>query len=120
MTLKSDLIATREVLADKERWTKGAFGRDALGGPTSSLEADAVCYCFFGGVDVATQGHFGRALEVREAVAPILLELFPTRKHDTGTAFAPSWLMTQFNDHQDTKHADVLLVLDTAIERAPA
>lgn len=94
------LVSVRELLSTPARWTKGASARDVAGDAVDPLSHKAVCWCVMGAVLKSPLGmlHQGAALGLIQSVVdgPI-----------------PS-----LNDYLGTTHADVLRVLDAAIEKA--
>lgn len=103
--MRDTLIAARALIDTPDKWLKGHWARDADGGQVFPTNPDAVCYCLVGAIRACDGG-----TPVRSLVATVIEELFDSRFYQT----------TVFNDHPTTTHADVMRVLDTAIERAPA
>lgn len=94
------LVAARELLSDEKRWTKGNLAHDVDGDDVRPRSKHAVCWCVMGAVQKFSLGtwHQGGALN---------------RIHGVVGGSIP-----EFNDAPTTTHADVLRVLDAAIEKA--
>lgn len=52
MTTKQALIAVKELIGTKEKWTQRAYARDKRGNQTDPKWGEAVCYCTSGAVRV--------------------------------------------------------------------
>lgn len=110
MTLVDDLKATREWLSDRKHWCKRAFGK--VRNENGHLRAEneylriAERTCLVGGYLKVTGRNSQRAFF--DALDGCLPDNFAR------------WDVVGFNDAKTTKHADVLRVLDCAIERASA
>lgn len=102
MTPLEILIAGRELISTPERWTKGAFARDANGTEYPCAGAE-VCWCFAGAIF---------------KVAPNAEQGLQTERFIAQAAGIPN--IRKFNDDPTTTHADVLAAWDRAIERARA
>lgn len=98
--LKTDLQQVRDLLADPKRWTQGSYARDADGNPLSYRHPDAVCLCLDGAViEIAGDTEGARYTEMQAHL----------EAQNDGNNYA------NFNDAEDTTHADVLAFLDKAI-----
>lgn len=93
MTTLEQLIAMRELLTPPECWTKGAFARDKFDVITTSYSPDAVRWCLYGAMYKVGFGH-----DIINTMQTLPLSL------------------SVYNDHPTTTHADILKLLDTAIE----
>ena len=94
-----------ETLAQAEAWTKGAFARTAKGRIIGPECKNAKCFCMEGaGLRVDRNGFFDAEHLIEAAVS----ELFQRR--------SPYGSIPYFNDHPDTTHDDVLVVLRRARE----
>lgn len=94
------LVAARELLSDEKRWTKEYYARDAAGEGVNPSSKRAVCWCLVGAMRKSPIGklHQEVGLDLIHSVVD---------GHIAG-----------FNDDPNTTHADVLRVLDAAIEKA--
>lgn len=94
------LVSARELLSDEKRWTKGNMARDAAGADVNPRGKKAVCWCVVGAVMKSPLGRLyqGDAID----------RIYRVVGGSIGG----------FNDAPTTTHADVLRVLDAAIERA--
>jgi hypothetical protein len=102
MTPLELLTNGREVITNKERWTRGALARDKNRDRTLPRSPKAVCFCSIGALLKANEGGF--VLTVREA------EMF--LKQAMGAD------ITIFNDRLAKNHDEVLSAWDKAIELA--
>lgn len=94
MTTREILVKARALIEDPERWTQGAWARDAWGNKTLDSRDNAVAFCVAG------------------AMCRVSGDMVP---RDAWAAFelAAGDGISRFNDAQT--HADVLAVLDKAI-----
>lgn len=97
------LAATRELLSDEKRWTKNYVARDEIGRAVDHFAPEAVSWCLLGACYKANEGRSDDP------------EAWAARNFLTDVA---SGSFVEFNDYHTTTHADVLRVLDRAIERA--
>lgn len=114
------LVKAKELIATPEQWTKGHFGRDAEGNQVD-LDSDAcVGRCLMGAVyraqriltnEAEPEERFGYSVAVRDAVVQ-LNECLPADAVEGQWANIP-----EFNDYQSTTHADVIAVIDCALEK---
>lgn len=102
---KTVLTDAREFLSDPKRWTKGSLFRTRKG--EAVTRPLAACACLTGALLIATDGT--ATSERREAF-------------DASVKLVEGLLngapISVFNDDPDTTHADILAVLDKAIEDA--
>lgn len=102
MTTAVDLLeAVRDALGDPERWMKGGFFEKY-----AQTETATRC-CVLGGLLVARNALGGEGLGAELALEAVV------RRHPCKGASVAS-----FNDAPETTHADVLALLDEAIEEA--
>lgn len=94
------LVAARALLSDEKRWTRGDLAHDIDGAAVDPRSKNAVCWCVIGAVQKFSLGHQCDALN---------------RIHNVVGGSG-----SEFNDYLTTTHADVLRVLDAAIEKATA
>lgn len=94
------LVAARELLGDESRWTRDNLAHDVYGVEIDPRSKNAVCWCVMGAVQKFSPGagYQGAALSRVHSVVGESID--------------------EFNDNPTTTHADVLRVLDAAIERA--
>ncbi len=95
-----------KTLAKPEAWTKGALARTAKGRAIGPHEKPAKCFCLEGAIVRNTLVD-----ERRPAfwlVQTAIRELFPNGARATSTPV--------FNDHPDTTHEEIILVLRRARE----
>lgn len=94
------LVSARELLSDEKRWTRHRYARDAAGDNAMLSGKKAVCWCLTGAVlnSPLRSSHQDIALDLIHGVVG-------------GSIFG-------FNDDPTTTHADILRVLDAAIEKA--
>lgn len=93
MTPREILTAARALIAEPERWTQGAYARDAAGVPVDDSAETAICWCASGALFKFSS--LPGADRARSAVASIVGPI------------------PDFNDHHT--HAEVLAAFDKAI-----
>ena len=104
------LKAVRKRLGVPERWAKEASARDGDGGAVHPASPSAACWCLRGAVEAETQDCGAAWAPVMEALGQAI-----ARKgygHHIG--------LTSWQDASWRKHAEVLAVVDDAIEHAAA
>jgi hypothetical protein len=69
MNVREQLQGLRALLADQERWTRGALARDAGGRPVPPRSSDACCWCLAGGAEACALGADALVLLQRSARA---------------------------------------------------
>jgi hypothetical protein len=94
------LLRMRELLATPDRWTQGVLAKDANGAPVSCDSDRASCWCFVG-------ASFGAK------IAPLEVAYL-------AEAMSPYAHWATWNDAPERTHADVLDLIDRAIEIARA
>lgn len=112
-TPQATLAEVRRLIADRRRWTKNAFGRDASNNPVEAeyriqediLRKHSVCACVAGMI-IIVGGPFKE--QVRNAVIAATDKLFPQR---VGRGV---WSLPQFNDSTSTKHAHIMTIVSVA------
>lgn len=95
------LKRARETISKPERWTQGAYARDARGYPIGVGHSDAVCFCATGAI--------ARGAPDPEARALAQMGVRIGRRPVEGLA---AW-----NDAPERTHAEVLAAFDSAIKR---
>lgn len=110
MTTKLEVLErTRELIADPKHWIKGALAKQTRRARTTVEPSDpsATCFCLVGAV-VRAESELGfTGSEVLSAIEQCVRLL-------TQSSFLfAAW----FNDDRYTHHADVMAVLDCAIEK---
>jgi hypothetical protein len=103
--LVGQLRAVRELLEDERAWIQGTAAVDAYGNEVEGSDPNAVRRCLSGACD-AVDG-YGKL----SFLARVLGEHPDFASHDFASIHA-------FNDDKDTTHADVLRLIDVAIEQA--
>lgn len=124
----------RKLLADPKRWTKGQWAMTSEGTSVSCLADSAACWCLGGAVrrvkteieraiiDVAVSvgADLADAIAgtpssnlIYEAIVAAAEERYPEIDFGLGTRLDK---ITRLNDRTDIRHADLLAVLDRAIE----
>ena len=102
MSALATLQAARELLAVPERWTQGCNARNASGAPAMGGD-QPVSFCLDGALQEVAR------LADAESAGRLLNEVLETRH---GYAFV------DWNDRGERTHAEVLALLDKAIELA--
>lgn len=104
----------RKLLESPRSWTKRAFARDASGRETGNYH-DAACWCLLGAINkCARVASFAdpHYFDAREHIKRAVVEIAGPGSPDVPTTTA------SFNDAPSTSHADILAVLDKAIDWA--
>ena len=101
-TTHAHLVEMRKLIDTPEKWTKKCYARTALGAPTSYEDTQATCFCILGALNRVTAGKPlpGEVAEIKRHL-PYCFEFIT---------------LDQFNDCPTTTHADILALLDRAIE----
>lgn len=105
MTVHTLLVAARAKIDSPDKWTKGNFAADEFGNRAHVDSPSATCWCLDGSLVHAARVHLGSLGEARDVVEMALSD-------DDDTALS----IWEFNDGKDTTHAEVMAVLDAAIE----
>jgi hypothetical protein len=93
---RDQLEAVYALIEKPENWTQEAFAKTADGDAVNSDDADAVCWCIRGAF-IRCHGWPKASLADALGVVSVI----------------------GFNDAENRKHAEVLALLKSAIERAP-
>lgn len=93
------LVCVRELLSDPEHWTKGSYARNAKGLSVYSDSHDAQSFCLIGAASRCSTDH--------GVTGAVILRM---------QRACPIPILSRFNDDPRTTHADVLAVIDRAIE----
>lgn len=100
------LQGARELLADEAKWTKGVMARREDGVQVSAEDPRATCFCAFGAISkVAPQAPYATAFDIRCRADKALYAVLPE-------GFSS---VEDFNDADETTHADVLALFDRAV-----
>lgn len=99
---RDDIQKVYDLLEKPERWTRGCEARDANGNATWAQSPAAVSWCLMG----AKIKLFGWGYDCGFAASQLIEEVGVSG-------------VTEFNDAPGRKHAEVLELLRSAIERAP-
>jgi hypothetical protein len=102
-------------ITSPERWTTGAFARDAAGEPVGCLSSEACSWCILGAI-VASELGGSRSAVARDALRLTISLTWPVivGAHPVELPLGP------FNDLPSTTHAVVLDVFDRSIARLEA
>lgn len=90
------LLKAMDIIATPDRWTKGSYARDSVGGNISTFSKDAVCFCSIGAL--SKTGEFSGS-----KAGSYLTQALPPKK-----------TIVSFNDARKTTHADVMEKFMTA------
>lgn len=101
MNVLEHMQAARDLIADPERWTQGAYARDEYGEGVDACDETAVCWCSIG----ALRKVFAEA------------ECVPDSIHDAYKRISESFGVygNLANKNDDYTHAQVLAAWDKAI-----
>lgn len=105
MTRIEALHEIRDLLADPVRWTKGSTGRNIDGEFSLANDSRTVSWCLVGAVHKVCPTDFILGEDVQEELRFTLRK----RRCSSGLVF--------FNDSFDTKHSQVLGLIDRTIKR---
>lgn len=95
------LKKSRRLISAPQNWTKGVYARDANGKEASATSPSAKSFCIIGAINkVVERGTVNAA--AHNALINAMPGTYPT--------------ITQFNDAEETTHADIIAVIDAAIE----
>lgn len=110
MTPKEILVGVRDLLADRSHWTQGTCARKSKGGKAVTYNSpEASCWCLIGAIEKVASGDGG----VANAINLIYTCLPPMPARDLFEN-----RLVRFNDNKNRKHAQVIRVLECAIEKA--
>jgi hypothetical protein len=112
-TIREALIATRELLSDPMRWTRGAVAKRADGQIVDIHDPEACRFCTVGGLNKVTGNEGSLFDECYGALQVTSAAMFPSEA-DHGEPTDP----IDVNDGRG--HADVIRMFDLTIERFPA
>ena len=120
LTAERLLRDVRLLLADPKAWTQDSLARGIFGNPCHHSDPYASCWCLTGAIDRVAQqmkqwilatdlpAHNAMYHAARDAITDAITDAIPGEKLQ----------LASFNDRSDTRHADVLDVLDRAIDKA--
>jgi hypothetical protein len=95
--------AARQTLSDPTKWTKGKLAKNSQGEWTEPTGSEAVCWCFVGAIEK-------HGLDAQDSVYAVMVDALERIKLPRMNGS-----ITQFNDHKDTTHSEVLEVFDLLI-----
>ncbi len=101
MSTMDALIALKTLLAEPPSWTKGKSARNAEGNRTEPTRDDAVCWCLLGAIYRITNYDCNLFIVINNIMRGLV----------NNTA------ITAYNDNPTTTHADILKLIDAAIEQ---
>ena len=127
MSVRSDLQVSRDRIQDKEHWTKKY---DVLNKDKEVVEWDtplAYMFCMTGAVRMTVgdnEDKLDRAISViaqaiRQKYVTPCPGFFMVSEEHKKNKFTDSNLVQDFNDDKLVKHADVLEIMDLAIQVTP-
>lgn len=97
-----------DLLSVPERWTKGYYAKTASGLNVSADNPQAVCWCIYGAIEKVCTRHSEEDKYLMRCIG----EAITIKRQKIYT-----WRgLDSFNDSPATKHADILEVLEKAIE----
>jgi hypothetical protein len=102
------LAAARAKIEKPEHWTQGFFARDKDKKPAIPHGSTATCWCALGALRNVASHHHVIATPARR-LAGDSLQLASRSYFNMSVG--------DFNDHPKTRHEDVLVLFDMAIER---
>jgi hypothetical protein len=102
----SILRAARTLLSTKSRWTKCTLARNKKGVPVLPRSSGASSWCLLGALEKCAEGRAKRRQVECYAVTEAVSCFLPR----------PYRFLSTFNDNEETKHKDVLRLLDRAIK----
>ena len=115
------LKKAREIITPKERWAKGFLAKDRNNYPVSPTSFRAICFCAEGAIGKASdllQGDLGSSCSEDQIVHAARIQTRATDMLDSEVFQAYGMHVSDWNDHSETTHEDVLDMFDRAIARA--
>lgn len=109
LTPRTALLQVRALLAEPERWCKCSPACDAIGGGVNPVDPTACRWCLDGAIQFVVGDDPELLAKVRTIIHPVARRLYPYRR---------GFSHMGVNDDPATTHADILAVLDAAIEEA--
>jgi hypothetical protein len=106
-SVENTLVDLRNLLDDPHHWTQGEAAKRTDGREVSPEDPWAVCWCVMGGVSRVTKGH-----DTMDWYNGAIGAISDTLKSNGFTNGIAAW-----NDDKRRTHADVIAILDLAIER---
>lgn len=105
----------KTLLSDPDRWCKLEFARDANGQATLEYHKNACSWCIAAAIQVvASRSSFcffytGFRQQLVDKMKSVMRWNMPESHHKLSG-------LEGFNDHPDTKHSDILALIDKSIE----
>jgi hypothetical protein len=109
------LRGARELLADKKRWARETYARDAEGNSVESLSRDAICWCVAGAIERVARGTAGPFLPALLAFARANEVKIPS---DDEVVELACMRVGTYND--SSEHAAIVQAFDKAIASVEA
>ena len=115
------LVAAREIIADPERWTKGAPAKATQDGCILPVyKSDATCWCITGAIELAWLRQNANGA-IKSGAVTALWHVLESRGDHVFLDKEWRWRDLQmWNDEDRRDHPEVLELFDTAIERMAA
>ena len=102
-TIKSRLQAARALIDQPEKWTQGAFRRDAQGNELMISHLPVARRCAYGAIIAVSYADEDIEIELSDALERVINDCE----------------ITYWNDRPDRTHAEVMQAFDRAIEDVP-
>jgi len=110
------LQTARNIISDEKNWTQGAYARDSEYNPINEAHDSAVCFCSLGAIFKAAGSHLDPRYDAGVSELTNTLGERRAKAMQEGKP-KPTRNVPSYNDHPDTKHADVLSLFDDTIKR---
>ena len=120
MTTRGLLRRARSIIEKPSRWNRESNARDRDGKPCHPHSNRAVKFCLYGAMDRAATPEGRADIQRAHTVACTAVHAIIRRNTTEPGKSLPRYAgPATFNDAEETKHGDVLAVLDQAIKEAP-
>ena len=103
-TTRKILIRAREILSDESNWTQDVLAMDSHGCKVEFDSPNATCWCLVGAMKKSSKELYGPCPAIYDAIKFIENEI---------GEYATDW-----NDHADRTHQDVINLLSDVIEKS--
>lgn len=104
MDALSVLRGARALIATPDKWTQGAYARDAEGGERLPMDDHAVCWCAFGAISRVSENDWSNPTDYQAI-------------HFEFSRFVGDSSLVYWNDLAGRTHAEVLDAFDAVIAK---
>ena len=119
LTLRQRLEEVRRLIGEETHWCKEEMCLDTQGDWVSFSSKDAHAYCLHGAIRRACytpcyKGNYDHNVEERDALLNLLADAL-RNKGGQCDFDVDGIIVTEFNDHPNTSHSDVIELLDEVL-----